>query len=68
MARVKKKNRFVAVDVWRSEFGEPSVKAIFELYRVHTNCTQEELKQTSLREAVDYLRKLEKPDYESKNI
>lgn len=63
-----KKRRFSGVDVWRSSFGEVSSKAIFELYRQHSQCTQTEFESTSFRSMVDYLRKYEDPSYVSKDL
>ena len=63
MNKERKKNRFISVDVWRSSFGDISVKAIFELYRTHSGCTSEQFKKTKMRDMVDYLRKLDNPDY-----
>lgn len=54
-----KKSNFLTVDVWRPSFGEVSSKAIFELYRTKSGCTQSEFKNTSFRTMVNYLRKLE---------
>jgi hypothetical protein len=51
-----KKNNFTGVDVWRPSFGPVSVKAIYELYRTKTNCSQKEFDHVSFREMVEYLR------------
>ena len=51
------KGHFISVDVWRPCFGDVSVKAIQEIYRNHhTTSTPEEIKATSLRDMVNYLR------------
>jgi len=60
--------RFIAVDVWRPAFDRPSVKAIFELYQTHSKCSDEQLRRVELRSAVDYLRKLEDPFYEPRDL
>jgi len=59
----KIKNRFIAVDVWRPTFGDPSVKAINELFKRDSGLSDAECRETTLRNKVDFLRKLEKPDY-----
>lgn len=52
--------KFIDVDVDRASFGEVSIKAIYELYRKHSKCSQAEFAKTPLRTMVNYLRKLNK--------
>lgn len=64
MARkTKKRNRFKGVDVWRPSFGEVSVKAIYELYRITFQRDPSEMKGVTFRQIVDELRCLDNPDY-----
>lgn len=53
----KRKNNFLDVDLSRAEYGDVSVKAIYELYRVKSKCTQEEFRKASFKDMVDFLRK-----------
>lgn len=68
MENKQRKNKFTSVDVWRPTFGGVSVKAIFELYRNLSGCTQQEFAKTKFREMVDYLRKLDNPNYSPKQL
>lgn len=52
----EKRNKFIEVDVNRASFGEASVKAIYELYRVYTGCTAAQIQKITFRDMVIYLR------------
>jgi len=60
--RVKK--RFVAVDLWRSQFGPVSVKAIYDVYSQKFNVELSNMKNYSFQRCINALRKLEDPTYE----
>ena len=51
-------NKFIDVDLNRASFGEVSVKAICELYRVKSGKTPQQAQKASFREMVEYLRNL----------
>lgn len=59
------KRRFVGVDVWRSQFGPVSVRAIFDIYSQKFNVEQHNMKNYSFQHCVNALRKLEDPNYKS---
>lgn len=63
----KKKKRFLDVDVWQREFGEVSVKAVFDVYSQRFNVTPRNMKAYSFSRCVNELRKLEDPDYKIPN-
>lgn len=69
MAKNKKNKRsskrFLAVDVWRSEFGPISVKAIHDVYSQKFNVDPQNMNNYSFSKCVDALRKLEDPEYVS---
>lgn len=65
---LKKKNKkirrkFLAVDVWRSQFGPVSVKAVYDVFQTKRKIETHNLKKFSFSECVNYLRGLEDPDY-----
>ena len=64
MTKNQKKNKFTSVDVWRPEFGSLSIKAVYELYRLHSGCTHEVFRATKFRDMVNFLRRLDDPTYE----
>lgn len=63
--RKKKKQSFIAVDVWRSQFGPVSVRAIFDIYRQKFNVEEYNMKNYSFQHCINALRKLEDPDYKA---
>lgn len=63
--RTKSKKRFIAVDVWRSQFGPVSVRAIFDIYSQKFNVESHNMKDYSFQHCVNALRKLEDPSYEA---
>lgn len=64
----QKKNRFISVDPFRASFSDVSVKAIYELYRVHSKVTHSEFVKTPFREMVEFLRVLQDPNYTPKHL
>ena len=70
MANQKKKKKkfqprqpFLAVDVWRSEFGPVSVRAVYDVFQAKRKIKTQDLWNYSFSDCVNYLRKLEDPDY-----
>lgn len=63
MGNKKTTKSFTSVDVWRPAFGQVSVKAINVIHKQLSQLSDEECKNTSLRDKVDFLRKAENPDY-----
>lgn len=59
----KNRKRFVAVDVWQSEFGPVSVRAVFDVYAQKFNVETYNMKKYSFSQCVNALRGLEDPDY-----
>ena len=62
-SKKKIRKRFAGVDVWRSQFGPVSVRAIFDVYSQRFNVEIHNMKKYSLQHCIDALRKLEDPDY-----
>jgi hypothetical protein len=58
------KNKFIAVDVWRAQFGPVSVRAIYEVYAQTFGVETHNMKKYSLSQCINALRKLEDPSYE----
>lgn len=61
----KKRKRFIDVDLWRSEFGPTSVRAIYDIYSQRFNVEIHNMKKYSFQHCLNALRKLENPDYEA---
>lgn len=59
----RKKKHFLAVNLWQKEFGEVSVKAVYDIYSQKFNVDPKNMKKYSFPHCVNALRKLEKPDY-----
>jgi hypothetical protein len=59
----KNRKRFIAVDVWRGEFGTVSVRAIFDVYAQKFNVETHNMKNYSLQHCINALRLLEDPEY-----
>lgn len=62
--RKKARKKFIAVDVWRSQFGPVSVRAIYEVYAQEFGVETHNMKKYSLSHCINALRKLEDEDYE----
>jgi hypothetical protein len=58
------KKSFIAVDVWRSQFGPISVRAIYEIFARTFSIEPSQMKDYKLPQCIDALRKLEDPTYE----
>ena len=68
----KARKRFIAVDVWRSQFGPVSERAIYDIYSQKFNVEIYNMKKYSFSHCLNALRLLEDPtytapDYGSKN-
>jgi len=59
----KKKKKLLYVDVWQREFGQISVRAVFEIYARMFEVEKEDMRKYSFTHCVNALRKLEDPDY-----
>lgn len=59
----RKKKRFLEVDLWQKQFGEVSVKAVYDIYSQKFNVDPRNMKKYSFPHCVNALRKLENPDY-----
>jgi len=59
----KRRNRFIAVNLWQSQFGEVSVKALYEIYREKFNVSPSDLRNHSFSKVVNKLRLEEDPTY-----
>lgn len=59
----KRRRRFIDVDVWRSQFGIVSERAIYDIYAQRFNVELHNMKKYSFPHCVNALRKLEDPDY-----
>jgi hypothetical protein len=57
------KKQFLAVDVWRSQFGVISVKAIYEIFSAKFGVDQSKIRDYSFTHCVNALRRLEDPTY-----
>lgn len=57
------KKRFLQVDIWQKQFGEVSVKAIYDIYSQKFNVEPRNMRKYSFPHCVNALRKLENPDY-----
>lgn len=60
----RKRKLFKAVDVWRSQFGPVSERAIRDVYAQRFNVKINNVKDYSLSHCINALRKLEDPEYE----
>lgn len=61
--RKKQRQRFLQVDVWRSEFGPVSVRAIYDVFQQKKGIETHNLKNHSFSECVNFLRMLEDENY-----
>ena len=61
----KARKRFIAVNVWRSQFGPVSERAIYDIYAQKFNIELHNMKKYSFPHCVNALRKLEDPTYET---
>ena len=63
----KPKKRFLEVDLWQKEFGEVSVKAVFDIYSQKFKVDPRNMKKYSFPHCVNALRKIENPEYIAPN-
>ena len=61
----KQRKRFLAVDVWRSQFGPVSVRAIYDVYAQKFNVEMHNMKNYSFSQCINALRKLEDEEYKA---
>lgn len=61
--RKKVRKRFIAVDVWQTQFGDVSVRAVYDVYSQKFNVELHNMKNYSFSHCVNALRKLEDSDY-----
>ncbi len=59
----KRKPRYIAVDIWRKEFGPISVAAIFEVFSNKTQIPIGKVKKMNFNTIVDTMRQWEDPEY-----
>jgi len=64
LPKKKVRKKFIDVDVWRSQFGPVSVRAIYEVYAQTFGVEIHNMKRYSLSQCINALRKVEDPDYE----
>ena len=57
------RKRFIAVDVWRSQFGPVSERAVYDVYAQKFNVELHNVRKYSFSDCINALRQLEKPDY-----
>ena len=57
------RKKFLAVDVWRAEFGPVSVRDVYDVFQTKRGIETHNLKNYSFSDCVNYLRSLEDPDY-----
>ena len=65
---VKGRRKFLAVDVWRNEFGSVSQTAIFDVYMTAFKVKQDNMYKHPFNKCVEALRKLENPEYETGDL
>lgn len=59
----KPRKRFIAVDVWQTQFGPVSERAVYDIYSQKFNVELHNMKKYSFPHCVNALRQLEDPDY-----
>ncbi len=59
----KPRKRFIAVDVFQSQFGPVSERAVYDLYSQRFNVESHNMNSYSFSHCVNALRKLEDPNY-----
>jgi len=66
----KKKARkgFREVDVWQSEFGIVSERAVYDVFALKFDIERAKMSKYSFSHCVETLRKLEDPEYEAKTF
>jgi hypothetical protein len=64
-AKQVNKKKFLEVDVWRSQFGQVSVRAIYDVFSTAFGIEPQNMKKYTLSQCINALRRLEDPDYEA---
>lgn len=59
----KPRKRFLQVDVWQTQFGPVSERAVYDIFAQRFNVELHNMKKYSFPDCVNALRKLENPDY-----
>lgn len=59
------RKRFVAVNVWQTQFGPVSERAVYDIYSQKFNVELYNMKKYSFPHCVNALRKLEDPTYQA---
>jgi hypothetical protein len=59
----KARKKFLEVDVWRSQFGPVSERAVYDIYSQKFNVESHNMKKYSFPHCVNALRLLENPEY-----
>lgn len=59
----RQRRKFLAVDVWQTQFGPVSETAIYDVYSTKFKVEQHNMKNYTFSHCVNALRKLEDPDY-----
>lgn len=59
----KQRRKFLEVDVWQTQFGIVSEKAVYDVFQQKFNIESHNMRKYSFQHCVNSLRKLEKPDY-----
>ncbi len=63
----KPRARYIAVDLWQTNFGETSVDAVMYLYAKKFNINQRNIKKYNFSHCLNTLRKIEDPEYTPPN-
>ena len=66
--KAKARKGFREVDVWQSEFGQVSERAVYDVFALKFNVEKSKMSKYSFSHCVEALRKLEDPDYEPKTF
>lgn len=59
----KVRQRYKQVNVWKKYFGPIAVSAVFDIYSQAVDIPYSVAKRKDFTECLDYLRKLERPEY-----
>lgn len=59
------RKRFLAVDVWQTQFGPVSERAVYDVYAQKFNVESHNMRKYSFPDCVNSLRKLEDPTYKA---
>lgn len=59
----KVRKKFLAVDVWKKEFGPVAVRAVYDVFQTKFNIESHNMRKYSFSHCVNELRALEDEDY-----